>query len=190
MTWDSGKDFGKFRRFLFCFLSMHFSKHLFYFHSALKRMQENWGAGIKRERRILELRSLANPFSVKICVLFCAVMKRCKEKSCPHIIHHEASQKDLWLGANAPHCRLISLTSTLPNNALRRWFCPHSNCLWILGQELPQEKYLIPLSHTCGVSNSNTEIYFGHILVAQVKGTGKEAHLLESMRKSPKSFLG
>lgn len=97
MTWDSGKDFGKFRRFLFCFLSNHFCKHLFYFHSALKRMQENWGAGIKRERRILELRSLANPFSVKICVLFCAVMKRCKEKSCPHIIHHEASQKDLWL---------------------------------------------------------------------------------------------
>lgn len=88
---------GKSRRFLFCFLFIQFSKHPFYFHCALKRMQENWGCGIKRERRILELRSLANPFSVKICVRFCAVMKRWKEKDCPHIMHHEASQRDLWL---------------------------------------------------------------------------------------------
>lgn len=88
MTWDSGKEFGRFRRFLFCLLFIRFSKHPFCFHCALKRMQENSGSGVKRKRRILELRSLANPFSVKICVLFCAVMKRWKEKNCPHMIHH------------------------------------------------------------------------------------------------------
>lgn len=83
MTWDSGKEFGRFRRFLFCFLFIRFSKHPFCFHCALKRMRKNSGSRVKRERRILELRSLANPFSVKICVLFCAVMKRWKEKNCP-----------------------------------------------------------------------------------------------------------
>lgn len=61
--------------------------------------------------------------------------------------------------------------------------CPHNNCPWFLGQELPREKYLIPLSHTCGVSNPNAEIYFGY-------STWKEAHLLELMKKSPKSFPG
>lgn len=88
IPWDSGEEFGRFGRFLFCFLFIHFSKHPFYLHCALKRMQENSGSGTKRERRILELRSLANPFSGKICVFFCTTMKRWKEKNCPHIVHH------------------------------------------------------------------------------------------------------
>ena len=108
----------------------------------------------------------------------------------PHYAPRGQPKGPLTRGASTPHHRLIPLASLLPNNALRGWLCPHSNCPWFLGQEPPQEKYLLPLSHTCGVSNSNTEIYFGHTLTAPVKGIGKETHLLESMKKSPKSFWG
>ena len=87
-AWDSGEESSRCRKFLFCFLFIHFSKHPFCFYWAFKRMQEDSDSGIKRERRILELQSRANPFSVKVCVFLCAVMKRWEEKSCPHIIHH------------------------------------------------------------------------------------------------------
>ena len=87
-AWDSGEESSRCRKFLFCFLFIHFSKHPFCFYWAFKRMQEDSYSGIKRERRILELQSRANPFSVKVCVFLCAVMKRWEEKSCPHIIHH------------------------------------------------------------------------------------------------------
>lgn len=168
ITGDSGKEFDRLRRFLFCFLFIYFSKHPFYFHCALKRMQENSCSGIKRERRFLELQSLANPFSVKICVLFCVVTKRKKEKNCLSIVHHEASQKDLWLQKlRAPHCRLIPFASSLTDHKLREWLCPHGNCPWFGDQELPWEEYLISLSHTCGVSNLSAEMYFGHILTTQ-----------------------
>lgn len=52
------------------------------------------------------------------------------------------------------------------------------------GREPPQEKYLILFSHAHMVNNSNAEIYLGHIFTTQLKGihTGKEDHLLESMR--------
>lgn len=170
-----GKEFGRFRRFLFCFLFIHFSKHPFCFHYALKRMRENSGSGVKRERRILELRSLANPFSVKICVLFCAVMKRWKEKNCPTLSTTRPAKRtsDSW-SEELPHSRLIPLTSSLPEDSLREWFCPRSDCPWFVGQELPREKYLIPLSHTCGVRNPNTERYFDHIFTIQLKGNSAE----------------
>lgn len=87
-AWDSGAESSRCRKFLFCFLFIHFSKHPFYFQWAFKRKQEDSDSGIKRERRILELQSLANPFSVKLCVFLCAVMKRWEEKNCPHIIQH------------------------------------------------------------------------------------------------------
>ena len=87
-AWDSGGESSRCRKFLFCFLFIHFSKHPFYFQWAFKRVQEDSDSGIKRERRILELQSLANPFSVKLCVFLCAVMKRWEKKNCPHIIHH------------------------------------------------------------------------------------------------------
>ena len=87
-AWDSGEESSRCRKFLFCFLFIHFSKPPFCFYWAFKRMQEDSDSGIKRERRILELQSRANPFSVKVCVFLCAVMKRWEEKSCPHIIHH------------------------------------------------------------------------------------------------------
>lgn len=55
---------------------IHFCKQSFYFYGAFQRMEEDSDPGRKRKRRILELQSLANLVSMKLCVLFCAAMKK------------------------------------------------------------------------------------------------------------------
>lgn len=94
----------------------------------------------------------------------------------------------LTQGAKRAHYWL-NLASSPPDDTLRE-LCPHSNRPESEGQKLPWEKYLIPLSHTCGVINPNTGVYSGCIFKLH-KGSreGKEAHLPEPMKKSSDSFL-
>lgn len=59
ITWDSGKEFGRLRRFLFCFLFILFSKRPFCFHYALKKKKNArelrlWGKERKKNPRVTE----------------------------------------------------------------------------------------------------------------------------------------
>lgn len=165
-AWDSGAESSRCRKFLFCFLFIHFSKHPFYFQWAFKRKQEDSDSGIKRERRILELQSLANPFSVKLCVPLCSNEEMGRKELSPHYPALGQPKGPLTQGAKHTHYWLSPLASSLPDDTLRE-LCPHSNCPEFGGQKLPWEKYLIPLSHTCAVINPNMEVYFGCIFTTQ-----------------------
>lgn len=185
-AWDSGGESSRCRKFLSCFLFTHFSKHPFYFQWAFKRVQEDSHSGIKRER-ILELQSLANPFSVKLCVFLCAVMKRWEKRTVPTLSTTRPAKR-----TSDSRSRAYPLLAQSPRIFTARWYSQRTlssqqlSRIW--GSEAAMGK----------VSNST----FTHLRCHQIRksilavfslhkgnSAGKEAHLPEPMKKSSNSFL-